>query len=337
MRQGLQHLPPKYGLDREILKALSRDFPTEKFLTEFMGIQEFEKQGDEYIHRCVLPFGLHRGGDSSPSASFNSSMMVMNCFVCGGGSLLWWIQQVQGKESNAALNVLKQWVKGKGKSDSQDTFTLLQEIMKGESSFQQQVLPSYSEKIIEPWVGFNPYFTERGVSEEIQEKMKTGFSDQDQRVVIPVFFKSKLVGWSMRKVNDQDLGSKYKHSHGLPKSSILYNYDDALARREVIVVESPMSTLKLLSDGILSVATMGAQVTQSQMNLLRSFDTVVVAGDGDEAGMKMNNSIVTALRKDTKVEVVVCPPGEDPGELEDPHRYLTEERIPALLWMYSIS
>lgn len=338
MRQGLQHLNVK-GKDQGVLRFLSQNFPVDDFLRDIIGISEWTQQGDEYIHQCVLPFGLHKGSDSNPSASFNSKLMCMNCFVCGGGSIIWWIQQVKGCDENAALQNLRSWMSGKGGGGSggKATFKVLQEVLGGNGTLRATVYPSYSEKILTPWIGVHEYFTERGVTSEVQISMKTGFDPLDHRVVIPIFFKGKMVGWSKRRIAEDDKSSKYKHSVGLPKSTILYNWDNVQEEREVYVVESPFSTLKLLSEGVSSVATMGAQVTELQMQLLRKFPKVVVVGDGDLAGYKMNNQVVDFLRKDTTVEVVLMPQGEDPGSLENAGQYIKDERIPAVIWMTGIS
>ena len=58
---------------------------------ENMGIEVSNVNGEEIQFKC--PFH----DDKNPSASFNTTNLVYNCFVCGGGSLKYLAQQLGAK------------------------------------------------------------------------------------------------------------------------------------------------------------------------------------------------------------------------------------------------
>jgi len=52
-----------------ILKELFHGLDAYFVLQDMIGVGEIIENGDECIHSCPLPFGMHKNGDSSPSAS----------------------------------------------------------------------------------------------------------------------------------------------------------------------------------------------------------------------------------------------------------------------------
>ena len=148
----------------------------------------------------------------------------------------------------------------------------LQELEAGWSRDVSRTMPKFNAKMLDPWLCYTRYMDERGISHEVQKKMMTGLNRDNKddvggtwvvqpRLVIPHFFGGRLRGWSMRKLSSEQLGPKYKHTGEFPKRNTLYNWDNAVAFDSVIVTESPMSVLGLMSKGIENVvATFGAEV-----------------------------------------------------------------------------
>src|ERR1017187_3010288 len=61
-------------------------------LLEGMGARNITVKGDEILHSCSLPFGLHSNGDEHPSASLNWSKLVFHCYGCGSsGGIAWFV------------------------------------------------------------------------------------------------------------------------------------------------------------------------------------------------------------------------------------------------------
>lgn len=296
---------------------LSGDFDPEEFLQDTLGAKNISHKGDELIHSCLLPFGLHRNGDANPSASFNIEKLVYNCFTCGGGSLLWATQNILEISRDEALRILQAKVSVSNFSTSKFIESL--EKM-WNTDVEDIILPRYSAKMLQPWQCFAAYLDERKVSHEVQKLMKTGinFENMDQysggwitqpRLVIPHFYGGELRGWSMRKLLSEQVGPKYKHTPSFPKDHTLFNYDRAKSRNIVYLVESPLSVLVMMSQGVDNVvATFGAAVTNRQVEIMRRFERVIVFPDGDKAGysalLRPKVGLADRLSKFTDVWVV---------------------------------
>lgn len=300
-------------------------------LQDIIGVGELIENGDEYIHSCPLPFGMHKNGDSNPSASLNRETLLFNCFTCGGGSVIWLVQNCLNITREEAITVLKDEVT-ELKVISIEDFTKKLEETFAHTSAAKVDIPVYSDNLLKRWEGECDYLTVRGVSEAVQREMRTGverarpeFAKTPQgqetvlvdRVVLPHFMKGKLVGWVARKIEDVPGVPKYRNSKGFPRGSWLYNLDNNLESDHVYVVESPMSVLVLKSRGIDNVvATFGAKVDKQQIDLLRRFSKVTIFMDGDAPGRAATEHLVDELSHYTKISVIDTPDEQDPATLE---------------------
>ena len=291
-----------------------------------------DANGDEIIHSCPLPFGMHKNGDSNPSASLNKDTLLFNCFTCGGGSIIWLVEQCLGISREDAIAVLRDEVTELKFLEIEDFVNTLKEMF-NEQEEKAIEIPVYSDIILNRWRDNCDYLTDRGVSEEVQRIMRTGVERgriemartsngtnpvRVDRVVIPHFINGKLVGWVSRKIDNVEGVPKYVNSKGFPRGAWMYNLDEARKWNCVYVVESPMSVLVLRSRGIDNVvATFGAKVDSNQINLLRQFSRVTVFMDGDSAGRTATARIIEQLGAYTKLTVIDTPEGEDPASLSE--------------------
>lgn len=338
----------------KLLAQLKRSLDGEAFLRDVIGARNIEEDGDELRHSCVYPFGLHSNGDENPSASFNIEKMVVHCFTCGtGGDIFWFIQTVKDCSQEVAIGILREQLVSEDISSSQ----LIEELEaawtnKEDISFD---IPTYSERILKPWICYSPYLDERNITRKVQKRMKTGvdINHKDKvkvktkpgepkkeviieqpRLVIPHFWKGSLVGWSKRKLEDEQKGPKYKHSPNFPKSMTLYGLDIAKKYDSVIVTESPTSVLRLLSEGIgNSIGTFGAALPPEQLEHLRMFDDVILAIDGDDSGRHFAEVAYDNLNKFCNVWVVPCEAKKDIGDYGRAEiDKMLKDKEPALLW-----
>ena len=74
------------------LKDIFVGLDAEDVLRDLIGAHEIIGNDTELIHSCKLPFGMHKNGDQNPSASLNRDTLLFNCFTCGGGSIIWLVQ-----------------------------------------------------------------------------------------------------------------------------------------------------------------------------------------------------------------------------------------------------
>jgi len=149
------------------------------------------------------------------------------------------------------------------------------------------------------------YFEGRRLTRESVIKFDLGYSEKQDSVVIPMQSPDGMsIGFVARTIE----GKEFKNTPGLPKSKILFNLHRVKASKIVYVVESSFDAIRLDQVGFPAVATLGANVSSSQIELLKRYFTgVVLVADNDEAGAimaeklteKMGN-LVTIIRPDKK-------------------------------------
>jgi len=311
------------------LRDIFQGLEAEDVLRGLLGVGEVQDTGYELIHSCKLSFGMHKNGDANPSASLNKDTLLFNCFTCGGGSVIWLVENALGISRDEAVYELKQLSKGLSVVPIEKFLEKLDKMFQAPENRRMDI-PVYNEKILSLYSGPSEYLSNRGISELVQKKMKTGIDrnrlEADKsgniitvdRVVIPHFIDGKLVGWVSRKTEEIDGIAKYKNTKGFPRSYGLYNMDNVREFDEVFVVESPMSVLTLLSRGIENVvATFGAKIAKPQLQLLRNYSKVIIFMDGDAPGRKAASSLAAGLREFTNLDVIDTPDGEDPASLSN--------------------
>jgi DNA primase len=100
------------------------------------------------------------------------------------------------------------------------------------------------------------------------------------------------VGFVGRSIEGKD----FKNTPGLPKSKTLFNIHRVKTASRVYVVESSFDAIRLDQVGFPAVATLGANVSNAQTDLLQKyFNDIIVIADNDEAGGNMKNKIADRL------------------------------------------
>jgi DNA primase len=137
------------------------------------------------------------------------------------------------------------------------------------------------------------YFAGRSITDSSVKKFMLGFSEKQDMVTIPVSAPDGMeVGFVGRSIEGKD----FKNTPGLPKSKVLFNLHRVKTSNRVYVVESSFDAIRLDQVGLPAVATLGANVSNKQIELLRKyFNSIFVVADNDEAGGNMKNKIVENL------------------------------------------
>ena len=137
------------------------------------------------------------------------------------------------------------------------------------------------------------YYNGRLITDESVNKFKLGFSEKQDMVTIPVHSPDGMaVGFVGRSVEGKD----FKNTPGLPKAKLLFNLHRVKTASKVYVVESSFDAIRLDQVGFPAVATLGANVSNIQIELLKKyFNDVIVVADNDEAGGNMKQKIVDKL------------------------------------------
>jgi DNA primase len=137
------------------------------------------------------------------------------------------------------------------------------------------------------------YFEGRKITKESMVKFSLGYSANQDSVIVPMHnHESMCLGFVARTVE----GKEFKNTPGLPKSKILFNLNRIKASNTVYVVESSFDAIRLDQVGFPAVATLGANVSVSQIRLLEKyFNNVVLIADNDEAGVIMSEKLIEKL------------------------------------------
>jgi 5S rRNA maturation endonuclease (ribonuclease M5) len=158
------------------------------------------------------------------------------------------------------------------------------------------------------------YYNGRLITEASVRKFDLGFSEKQDMVTIPVHSPDGTpVGFVGRSVE----GKEFKNTPGLPKSKVLFNLHRVKTSSKVYVVESSFDAIRLDQCGFPAVATLGANVSNIQTDLLQKyFNNIIVIADNDEAGGNMKDKIVERLGNRVSV-VQIDKKYKDIGDMSD--------------------
>lgn len=137
------------------------------------------------------------------------------------------------------------------------------------------------------------YFYKRKITDSSIIKFKLGYSVNQDMVSIPIQNHEGLcVGFVARSIEGKD----FKNTNKLPKSKLLFNLNRVKTASRVYVVESSFDAIRLDQLGLAAVATLGANVSSKQIELLsKYFNDICVVADNDDAGGNMKDKIVQRL------------------------------------------
>lgn len=115
------------------------------------------------------------------------------------------------------------------------------------------------------------------------------FMNLDERIIIPCYFKEKIVGWITRHVYPNKI-DRPKYYVKLQRN-YMFNLDQLYTseRKYAILVEGPFDAI-----GIDAIGLLGAKINQVQANYLNTFDRkFILVPDQDKSGERL---VAEALR-----------------------------------------
>lgn len=270
------------------------------------GIEVSQELDNDYLIFC--PFhSNHR----TPAAEVNKETGMLFCFACQVTStLLETVMHVTGRSYFEAARMIK---------SKESQFALTDEIEKKlvvepeYKEFDREVVSRLNQQALSSQVAVS-YFEGRKISLESMNKFGLGFSEKQQMVTVPVHAPNGvLVGFVGRSIE----GKVFKNTPGLPKSKVLFNLHRVKAENTVYIVESSFDVIRLDQCGIAAVATLGANVSNKQIELLKKyFNNIVIVADNDAAGGNMKNKILESLGSRVSV-VQLNQQYKDIGDMED--------------------
>jgi DNA primase len=270
------------------------------------GINVESEVDSDYIIFC--PFhGNHR----TPAGEVDKSNGIFFCFSCHKAcDLIELIMHTSGRTYFEAARFIK------SKETNTDISTLISKELAKEPEFVE--FDEFTVKRLNAAALESPramrYFNGRLITDESVRKFQLGYSDKRDMVTIPVHSPDGMcVGFVGRSVE----GKEFKNSPKLPKSKTLFNLNRIKTSRQVYVVESSFDAIRLDQCGMPAVATLGASVNGTQIELLQKyFNDVIVIADNDEAGGNMKDRLVEKLGPRVSV-IQLNKQYKDIGDMDD--------------------
>jgi DNA primase len=270
------------------------------------GVNVESEVDSDYIIFC--PFhGNHR----TPAGEVDKSNGIFFCFSCHKAcDLIELIMHTSGRTYFEAARFIK------SKETNTDISTLISKELAKDPEFVE--FDEFTIKRLNSTALESPramrYFNGRSITDESVRKFQLGYSDKRDMVTIPVHSPDGMcVGFVGRSVE----GKEFKNSPKLPKSKTLFNLNRIKTSRQVYVVESSFDAIRLDQCGMPAVATLGASVNSTQIELLQKyFNDIIVIADNDEAGGNMKNRLVERLGPRVSV-IQLNKQYKDIGDMDD--------------------
>ena len=158
------------------------------------------------------------------------------------------------------------------------------------------------------------YYKYRKIEMTSWSKFSLGYSEKQDMVTVPVHSPDGIpVGFVGRSIE----GKEFKNTPGLPKAKTLFNLNRVKTSDRVYVVESSFDVIRLDQVGFPAVATLGANVSNIQIELLQKyFNNIIVIADNDEAGGNMKDKIIEKLGSRVSV-IQLDKKYKDIGDMDD--------------------
>lgn len=276
-----------------------------------LGVEVLRETGDEMLGKC--PLHLERTGkeDRHPSWSINTDTYVHHCFSCGYSGTLQslYMDLVGAVPENLELELRRQSLTAGSEKLSAKLSGETKPVVEG---------PKVSEWTLRRYDDVPDHLLSRRYLVRAAADLYQIRWDKDRRVwVIPIrSMDGELMGYQFRQK-----GVELNHPPDMKKSTTLFGGHLFKEERRITVVESPLDAVRLMSVGIPSVSTMGASLSDTQVDILcRNYSIIVAAMDNDPPGHKATNYLLTVARRRG---TLVLPldysglPGKDPGDVAD--------------------
>lgn len=268
-----------------------------------IGVDILKETGDEVLGKC--PMHLQRTGseDRHPSWSINSRTYLHHCFSCGyAGTLTTLYRDLVGEVPEDL-----EWELTKQSLDTH--FEAPKERPTSGPQVNEWVLNNYDDLP-------DRMLVRRNLKRHAVDFYEVRWDSTNKTWVIPIRTPyGQLMGFQFRQK-----GVVLNHPTGMEKSTTLFGIDRLRDERQITIVESPLDAVRLYGVGIPAVASFGAAISNTQMDLLgRNYRYVVSAMDNDSAGNRAKDSLHRALKKRGCVVFdfnYVGLTAKDPGDIE---------------------
>ena len=224
-------------------------------------------------------------GDNPTAISIRKKDLVVCNFTRGyNGDIITLIQESYHIDFLSALKMILDILE-------YDNFTInkssyiseLIELEKESEKIEEELLPELNENILKKYLAKpNKLWYNEGINVDTQAEFQIMYDKDSECIIIPIRDENnRLVGIKNRKNTSEDVYMKYFYSYPYQKSKILYNLNKSkeyiIESKEVIVVESEKTVMKLWQNGIKNVvAISGADISYNQLLKLERLNVNIV-------------------------------------------------------------
>ena len=259
------------------------------------------QRNDEFVGFC--PMHLERTGreDHNPSWSVNVETGVHHCFSCGyKGTLLTLVAELNEfitEWDRYDLEAAKAWLRQSIEVDFDALAKQLEELRNAYISLPKPV--EMSEGRLGVFSDVPVWALEaRNLTEEACWAYGVKWDEKNSSWITPIRYPDtgKLMGWQEKGQTSRMFRNR---PTGVAKSTTLFGYG-VFPHTTMVVVESPLDAVRLASIGVHGgVSTFGASVSDAQIELMRSANTLIIAMDNprvDAAGEKASKDLYNRLK-----------------------------------------
>ena len=249
------------------------------------GIDVVTEVESDFIIFC--PFHNNR---RTPAGEVHKTNGLFYCFSCQETkNLIELVMQASGRSFFEAARLVD------SKADNRNLEEVIQETLNKKVEFEEYDQPTIdrlNQSALNS-VRAAEYYKSRKITKDSVVKYKLGYSEKQDMVTIPVQSPDgTTIGFVARTIE----GKEFKNTPGLPKSKILFNLHRIKTSSKVYVLESSFDAIRIDQVGFPAVATLGANVSSSQIELLKKyFNEVCIIADNDDAGNTMANKLIDKL------------------------------------------
>ena len=277
------------------------------------------KKGNDF--NCKCPFH----NDTKPSLFVSEKKNCFKCFACGvGGNAIGFVMKIENCDYNEAKLKINQILnKEIYKIDQDENFYSSQQskVLETFIKYTNLYLTSNEngnkaleylkargieletinnnnigyaiddkKELIDLLIANNDFSFKNLIDSSIVAVDKNGdfISSFQNRIIVPIYEKNKLVGWTSRLLVDNNDLPKYFNSKKLEKGKYLLGIDNISPETEILFVcEGVFDYLTLMQLNLPVVCTMGSQVANEQINKILSMNNlkqVLICFDNDKAG-----------------------------------------------------
>lgn len=249
------------------------------------GIDIVKEVDSDYIIYCP-----YHNNNRTPAGEISKHAGTFFCFSCQTSrSLIEFVMHVSGRTYFEAIRFIK---------DKEKNIDIEKQVSK--TLYQKPDYVEYDINVINR-LGHQAlesdravsYFASRKINKDAMSKFNLGYSEKQDMITVPIHSPDGLtLGFVARTIE----GKEFKNTPNLPKSKTLFNLHRVKHSDTVYVVESSFDAIRLDQLDFPAVATLGANVSKAQIELLKKyFNQVIIITDNDEAGDRMYDRIADGL------------------------------------------